>query len=329
MITDAITFRASGGLEVISMGTLELPSLGPHDVLIEVAAAGINRADILQRQGRYPAPPGAPPNVPGLEFSGRIAERGSHATRFAPGDAVMAVVGGGAMAKHVVIHERELMPVPSNVPLVDAAAIPEAYLTAWDAFTQGQVAAGETVLIHAAASGVGTAAITLCRAMGVRPVATIRSGSKVEALQQLGVAQDDVIVVENGVFSSQVLQRVPLGVPFILDCVGASYVEENLRALALCGRMVMIGTLGGLTGPAFPVGLMLGKRATVIGSVMRARSPEEKMSLAQRATMRLLPMFERGQLRPLVSHRLPMAQCVAGHQLMESNENIGKVILHW
>jgi NADPH:quinone reductase len=327
---EAMVFRGAGGVEVIAVGTTSIREPGEGEVVVEIVAAGLNRADILQRKGMYPAPPGAPANVPGLEFAGTVASCGNAAKRWAVGAPVMGIVAGGAMARRIVVHERELMPVPAGMALTDAAAIPEVFLTAWDAFTQAHLVAGEIALIHAAASGVGTAALQLCRAMGVRALATTRSADKLAALAQFGVAPGDgIVVVDNG-FAAAVQARVGAvgGANMILDCVGAAYFEENLRALAPRGRMVMLGTMGGAVGPA-PFGMLLGKRATVIGTVMRARPLEEKIAIAQAASARLVPMFERGQLTPVIDTSLPMHECGRAHQLMEANGNIGKIVVVW
>lgn len=329
MKVPAIRFRAAGGPEVIELSETEVRDPGPGEVQIEVAAAGVNRADVLQRKGFYPAPPGAPPDVPGLELSGTVVARGPGATQWEIGAAVMAIVGGGAMARRISLHERELMPVPTGVSIVDAAAIPEAFLTAWDALVlQAGLAAGDSVLIHAAASGVGTAALQLARAIGARPIGTTRSASKLPALVGHGLAEGDGIVVDQHRFAAEVQRRVAGGVPVILDCVGAAYLEENLRALAVRGRLVLIGTLGGGTAPA-PLSMLLGKRAQLIGTVMRARALEEKIALARLASARLVPLFERGALRPVIDTVLPMAACADAHARMESDQTIGKLVLAW
>lgn len=326
MRVPAIRFRGAGGVEVIEVGELEVRDPGPGEVAVEVAAAGVNRADLLQRRGLYPAPPGAPPDVPGLEFAGRVVARGPGATLWPDGAPVMAITGGGAMARRIVVHERELMPVPAGLALTAAAAIPEAFLTAWDAMVlQAGLAAGEVVLVHAVASGVGTAAVQLARAVGARPLGTTRTADKLARVS--GLADGDGLVVEGGRFAAAVQARCG-GAQVILDCVGAAYAEENLRALAPRGRLVLLGTLGGATGPV-PLGMLLGKRATMIGTVLRARPLEEKIALARRAAAQLVPLFERGALAPVVDVVLPMAACAEAHARVEADVNVGKVILAW
>ncbi len=330
MKVEAIRFAGAGGPEVITVGELEVREPGVGEVQVEIVAAGVNRADILQRRGMYPAPPGSPPDVPGLELSGHVVARGPSATLFDVGAPVMAIVGGGAMARRITLHERELIPVPRGLDVISAAAIPEAFLTAWDALVlQAGLAAGETALIHAAASGVGTAALQLVRAVGARALGTTRTAAKLPALIEHGLAADDGIVATGGRFAGPVMTLTGgAGAAVILDCVGATYLEENLRALAPRGRMVMLGNLGGGTSPA-PIAMMLGKRATVIGSVLRARPPEEKMALARLAAARLVPMFERGALAPVIDATLAMTACAEAHARMEADQNVGKLILRW
>ncbi|MBK9029976.1 MAG: NAD(P)H-quinone oxidoreductase [Myxococcales bacterium] len=330
MRVPAIRFRGAGGVEVIEVGETEVREPGWGEVVVEVVAAGVNRADLLQRRGLYPAPPGAPPDVPGLEFAGRVAARGPGATMWPEGAPVMAITAGGGMARRIVVHERELMPVPAGLDLVTAAAIPEVFLTAWDALVgQARLAAGEDVLIHAVASGVGTAAVQLARAIGARPLGTSRTAAKLPRLVELGLAPDDAIVPEAGRFAAAVAGRTGgAGAAVILDCVGAAYFEENLRALATRGRLVLLGLMGGATGAA-PLGLLLGKRATVIGTVLRARPLEEKIAIARGATAHLVPLFERGLLVPVIDAVLPMTACAEAHARVERDETVGKVVLAW
>jgi NADPH2:quinone reductase len=326
----AIRYRGAGGTEVIELSELDVREPGAGEVTVEVAAAGLNRADVLQRRGMYPAPTGAPVDVPGLELSGTVVARGPGATLFELGAPVMAIVGGGAMARRITLHERELAPVPRGVDLVAAAAIPEAFLTAWDAMvSQARLGAGESVLVHAAASGVGTAALQIARAVGARAIATTRTAAKLAPLAAFGLASGDGIVVEGGTFAATVQARTDGGAHVILDAVGASYFDENLRALAPRGRLVLIGTLGGGGGTPPPIGMMLGKRATVIGTVMRARPLEEKIELARLATTRLVPLFERGLLAPVIDQIVPMTACADAHARMERDENVGKIVLRW
>ena len=323
-------FRGAGGADVIAEGSIDVREPGIGEIQVDIVAAGLNRADIMQRRGMYPAPTGSPADVPGMEFSGRVVACGGGATMWKVGDEVMAIVGGGAMAKRITLHEREAMPVPRGVALVDAAAIPEVFLTAWDAFCQARLGAGDTVIIHAAASGVGTAAVQIARALGARPIATGRNPTKLQRLIELGVAAGDLIEVRDAKFAAEVAKLTDgRGADVILDCIGAAYLEENLRAIALRGRMVMLGGLGGGSSTPAPVGLLLGKRATVIGTMMRSRPLEEKIATARGAAHAMLPLFATGQLRPVIDATLPMQKLAEAHARMEKDENVVKILLTW
>jgi putative PIG3 family NAD(P)H quinone oxidoreductase len=329
---EAVVFRGAGGPEVIALGETEVRDPGAGEVQVEISAAGVNRADVLQRRGLYPAPAGFPSDVPGLEFAGTVVARGPGASLWAEGAQVMGITGGGAMARRITLHERELVAVPAGVSLVDAAAIPEVFWTAWDALVrQARLGAGETVLVHAATSGVGTAALQVARAIAARPLATARTAAKLATVVglDLGVSAADVIEVSEAKFAAAVHARTGnRGADVVLDLVGASYFEEDVRALATRGRIVLLATMGGASGNA-PLGMLLGKRATVIGSVLRARPLEEKIELAREIAARVVPLFERGLLRPVIDSVLPMSDCAAAHVRMESNANIGKLVLRW
>lgn len=326
----AVIIREAGGPEVLTLGEIELspPSVG--QVLVEVAAAGLNRADTLQRRGMYPAPPGASVDVPGLEFAGTVAALGANVSQFEVGDKVMGIVAGGGMATHVVTHERELVLVPSGMALERAAAIPEVFFTAYDAlFEQGQLHMGETVLLHAIGSGVGTAALQLAHAAGARVIGTSRTQEKLDACCGLGLDPGDAVLVRDGGFFHAISERTDeAGVQLILDTVGASYLEENVRSLALRGRLIVLGLMGGTSGTV-PLAQILRKRLTVVGSVLRARPHEEKADLAQRFTRLIVPLFERERLAPVVGEVLPMDQIAIAHQRMEENRTFGKIVMRW
>jgi putative PIG3 family NAD(P)H quinone oxidoreductase len=328
---EAMRYRAAGGVEVIEAGEVEVRAPGYGEVTVEIVAAGLNRADVHQRRGFYPAPPGAPPDVPGLEFAGRVAARGPGATLWKDGDAVMAITGGGAMARRITMHERELMPVPAGLPLDAAAAIPEAFLTAWDAMVrQAGLKSGHTALVHAVGSGVGTAAIQIARALGAWPIGTSRKAAKLDAVRALGLPLvDGIVVADPPAFAADVARLTGgRGAEVVLDTVGGSYLEENVRACAIRGRVVLLATAGGGSGKA-PIAMMLGKRVTVIGSVMRARALEEKIDLARGAAAELVPLFERGLLKPVIDRTFPMRDLAAAHARMEADENVGKLVLRW
>jgi NADPH2:quinone reductase len=325
-----VRITAFGGPEVLAPGELEVRAPGPGEVCVEVAAAGVNRADLLQRRGVYPAPPGVPADVPGLEYAGRVAAVGEGVREWKVGDAVMGIVAGGALATHLVVHAREAIAVPRGMSLTDAAALPEVFLTAYDAIvTQGGLASGDTLLVHAIGSGVGTAALQLARALGARTLGTSRTAGKLVRCEALGLAPDDGLAVTDARFAEQVQALTGgRGVDVVLDGVGAAYLEENVRALAPGGRVVVIGLLAGASAP-LPLGLLLQKRARVFGSVLRSRPLEEKIALARLFSQRLLPLFERGVLRPVVDAVLPMRAAQEAHARLEAGDSFGKIVLAW
>ncbi len=315
----AVVYRGTGGPEVIELAERELRDPGPGEILVRVAGAGLNRADVMQRRGFYPAPPGAPADVPGLEYAGEVEVTGPGVLRWREGDRVMGVVGGGAMASHVIVHEREAIPVPNGLSLHEAAAVPEVFLTAWDALRQAEVRLGDRVLIHAVGSGVGTAAVQLALVSGATPVGTSRTRDKLDRCIEYGLRER--VLVEEGKFAEKVGRA-----DVILDTIGASYAAENARALAPRGRWIMIGLLGGARGE-IPFGALLEKRATVIGTVLRARPLEEKAALAQSFAHEVVPLLDAGRLRPVIDDVLPVERVVEAQARMERNETFGKLVI--
>lgn len=324
----AVVIEGKGDVDVLRLGSLEVRDPGPGEVLVEVAAAGVNRADTLQRRGFYPAPPGAPAQVPGLEYAGTVAQVGAGVSALRVGDRVMGIVAGGGMATHVVVHEREALRVPGGLDLQQAAAIPEVFLTAYDAlFAQAGVGMGQDVLIHAVGSGVGTAALQLVRASGARAIGTSRSAGKLERCREFGL-QDGLLIADKR-FSAQVLERTGgRGVDVILDSIGAAYLGENLASLALRGKLVVIGLMAGATGE-LALSTLLSKRLQLLGSVLRSRPLEEKAALAQAFSRDVLPLFERGLLSPVIDAVLPMADIAQAHRRMEANDSFGKLVMTW
>ncbi|MGD8861976.1 MAG: NAD(P)H-quinone oxidoreductase [Myxococcales bacterium] len=324
----AVKITGKGGVEALSLGTLQVRDPGPGEVRVAVAAAGLNRADILQRRGFYPAPPGAPADVPGLEYAGTVEAVGDGVGERAVGDRVMGIAGGGGMSTHIVVHARETIAVPGNMDLSEAAAIPEVFLTAYDAlFLQGDFGMGQTVLLHAVGSGIGTAAVQLVRAVGGRSLGTSRTGDKLERCEALGL--DHGILVTDKRFADAVREATAgAGVDVALDTIGAAYLAENLKALSPRGRLVIIGLMGGATGE-IPLGLVLQKRLRIQGTVLRSRPLEEKASLARRFEAEVLPLFERGLLKPVVDRVMPMKDIAAAHIRMEGNESFGKIVMAW
>ncbi|MBK8407415.1 MAG: NAD(P)H-quinone oxidoreductase [Sandaracinaceae bacterium] len=323
----AVRIREHGGPEVLEVGDIVVRDAGAGEIRVAVAAAGLNRADTLQRRGFYPAPPGVAADVPGLEFAGEVEQVGPGVTEWKLGDRVMGIVPGAGMATHVVTPAREALRVPASLSLSDAAAVPEAFLTAFDAlFELGGLRQGELALIHSVASGVGTAAIQLCRAAGARSAGTSRTADKLARCQELGL--DHALHSPDGRFAAELEKLAGGGADVILDTVGAAYLNENVRALALRGRLIVIGLLGGAKGE-FPLGALLPKRARVEGSVLRSRAPEEKAALAQSFSKHILAGFDTGAYRPVIDATLPMADIAEAHARMDRNETFGKLVMAW
>jgi putative PIG3 family NAD(P)H quinone oxidoreductase len=323
----AIRIREPGGPEVLELGEIELPNPEPSQVMVEVAAAGLNRADCLQRRGFYPAPPGVPADVPGLEFAGVVESVGDAISAWKPGDRVMGIVGGGSMATRVVTEAAELMPVPKELSLEQAAAVPEVFLTAYDAIVlQGGLRAGQMVLLHAVASGVGTAAIQIASALGATTVGTSRTAHKLPRCTELGLTH--AVLVEEGQFADTVLAAVPEGANVVLDTIGAAYLSQNVKVLAKKGRIIVIGLMGGVKGE-LPLGALLAKRASIHGSVLRSRSAAEKAELTKSFTEEMLGRFAAGELKPIIDEVLPIGNVQAAHTRMDANETFGKLVLSW
>ena len=323
----AVTIQGKGDVDALHLGTIEVRAPGPGEVRVAIAAAGLNRADILQRRGFYPAPKGvAAPDVPGLEYAGTVEALGPEVDGVREGDAVMGITGGGAMASHLVVHARELIRVPQGMSLTDAAAVPEVFLTAYDAlFLQARLSLGERLLVHAVGSGVGTAATQLAAHAGAHVIGTSRTEDKLQRCAPLGMAQG--VLVKEGAFA-EALGPAKGTIEVILDGVGAAYLADNCVALAPQGRLVILGLMGGAKAEA-PLGLVLAKRLTIMGTVLRSRPLEEKAALARRFEREIVPLFERGALRPIVDTVIPMTQVREAHQRMESNASFGKIVLSW
>jgi putative PIG3 family NAD(P)H quinone oxidoreductase len=323
----AIRIREPGGPEVLGVGEIDLPEPGPSQVLVEVAAAGLNRADCLQRRGFYPAPPGVPADVPGLEFAGVIESVGDAVSAWKPGDRVMGIVGGGSMATRVLTESAELMPVPNELSLEEAAAVPEVFLTAYDAIVlQGNLQAGQSVLLHAVASGVGTAGIQLASVIRATSIGTSRTADKLPRCTELGL--NHAVLVEDGKFAEAVLEAASNGVDVILDTIGAAYLAQNVKVIGKQGRIIVIGLMGGVKGE-LALGTLLAKRASIQGSVLRSRSPAEKAELTKSFTEEMLGRFATGDLKPIIDEVLPMTDVQAAHQRMDANDTFGKLVLNW
>jgi len=320
----AVVLRSHGGPEVLTIEEVADPVPGPEEVLVGVTATALNRADLLQRRGLYPGPPAAL-EIPGLEFAGRVVAAGERVASWRAGDAVMGIVGGGAYAERLAVHERQALAVPARVGLADAAAIPEVFLTAWDALVvQGGLTVGRVALVHAGASGVGTAAIQVAKAVGARVVVTC-SAAKVAACLALGA---DAAVDYAAADFVEEARRISegRGVDVVLDVIGGDYVARNIDALALRGIIVQVGVMAG-GGGGLDVGRLLAKRATIVGTVLRSRPLEEKIALTRRFAIELGPLFEDGRLRPVVDSRFAFDRIADAHRHMESNANVGKILI--
>ena len=321
----AVVLREHGGPEVLRIEDVPSPVPGAEDVLVAVSATALNRADLLQRMGLYPNPHSQDLEIPGLEFAGTVKAVGSHVTAWKPGDAVMGIVAGGAYAEEIVTHERQVMAVPAGMSMVDAAAIPEVFITAWDALVlQGGLTSGRWAMVHAGASGVGTAAIQVCRAIGARVIVTCSAG-KVQACRDLGA--DVVVDYGSQDFVAEAMAATGgRGVDTVLDVIGGDYVERNVLSLATRGRIIQVGVMQGKP-QTFNVGLLLGKRATITGTVLRGRPVEEKIAVTQQFAAEMLPLFADGTLRPVVDSVVSLDDIAAGHARMAENANTGKIVV--
>lgn len=313
----------SGHLEIQD---IEEPQPSDDEILVRVRATALNRADLLQVRGRYPAPPGVRADVPGLEFAGEVEAVGSAVQLWKPGDRVMGLLGGGGYAEKIVVHERVALPIPEGLSFEEAAAIPEVFLTAYNAvFLQMGLQMGERLLIHAVASGVGTAALQLAKASGATVFGTSRTASKLDQISELGL--DFPIDTTAQDFAEEVLANTnKQGVHVVLDLVGASLWQGNMRALANRGRMIIVGLVGGVKTEA-DLSMILRKRLTVVGTVLRARPLEEKIELSQAFRERALPLFLQGKLRPIVDEVYPLENVNEAFLKMAENRNAGKIIL--
>ena len=316
-----------GGPEVLRIEERPRPDPGPAEIRVRVHASSVNRADLLQRRGRYPAPAGFPQDVPGLEYAGEVESVGPHSMRWRPGDRVMGITGGGAHAEFICVPEDEALAVPANLSWEVAGATPEVFLTAFDAlFAQAELEEGESVLVHAVGSGVGTAAVQLAAAAGHVVFGSSRTGEKLEGAVALGLTHP-LDASSNWVAEIEALTSGG-GVDVVVDLVGGRYVEEDLRVVAERGRIVVVGLVAGARAE-IDLGSLLRKRARLIGTVLRSRSSAEKVALARDFEHRVLPLLSSGRVHPVIDRVYPFEEVVAAHRLLESNATFGKVALRW
>jgi NADPH:quinone reductase len=320
-----IAIREPGGPQVLTPEPRPVPKPGAGEILIKIAAAGVNRPDVMQRMGLYPPPPGAT-DIPGLEIAGEIVARGTGVTRWKDGDHVMALVVGGGYAEYCVAHESHALPVPSGLSPIEAAAIPETFFTVWyNMFERGRLAAGETALIHGGSSGIGTTAIQLAKAFGARVVTTAGSPEKCEACRKLGA---DVAVnykIDDFVAATK-RATGDRGADVVLDMIGGDYIDRNYEAAAVEGRIVQIAFQASPRASVDFRRLMF-KRLTHTGSTLRARSVADKAAIARAVETKLSPLIASGQIRPVIDSTFKLGDAAAAHAHMEASAHIGKIVL--
>lgn len=320
----AVVLEEKGGPEVLQLMEVPDPTPGPEEVLVEVVSTAVNRADLLQRMGLYPGPP-MTHEIPGLEFAGRVVGVGERVTEHAVGDPVMGINNGGCYAEKLAIHERLAMRVPDALPLADAGAFPEVFITAWDALVrQSGLTSGRWALVHAGASGVGTAAIQIAKTLGAR-IAVTASAGKHDVCHELGAdlvidyRADDFVDAVKGATDGR-------GVDVVLDVIGGDYLPRNVAAVAMGGRIIQVGVMAGQPVP-FDVGSLLMKRASLTGTTLRARPIEEKIAITREFAAQLLPHVETGALKPVIDSRYPIDDIAAAHTRMGENANAGKLVI--
>ncbi len=320
----AVVVTEYGGPEVLTVTDVPDPTPGPDEILVRVAHTAVNRADTLQRQGGYPDPQRREHEILGLEYAGTVEAVGDRVTLWQPGDRVMGIEAGACNAELLVTHERLALPVPASVELADAAAIPEVFLTAWDALVvQGGLTSGRWALVHAGASGVGTAAIQIAKAIGARIAVTCSAG-KIDACRALGA--DVVLERSPADWASELKSAVPGGVDVVLDVVGGEEANRNLASITSQGTIVQVGLMGGAKTDV-NIGLLLVKRATWIGTTLRSRPIEQKAAICRRFVAEMIPLIEAGDLRPVIDSRFPLDRIADAHRHMEANANVGKILI--
>ena len=324
----AVWISTYGGPEVLEIRTVGKPLINDEQVLVRVRASSLNRADLLQRQGKYPPPPGFPAEIPGIEFAGEVAEVGSSTRRWRSGQRVFGLIGGGAHAEYVVTYEHLLAEIPANLDWTQAAAVPEVFITAHDAlWTQASLRPGETVLIHAVGSGVGLAAVQLARAIEAVPYGTSRTADKIEKAKPLGL-ENGLVLRDNFDDLAATAEKwtAGKGINILLDLVGGPYVKACQKAMAQHGRMILVGTVAGGTYE-LDAKFVMSKRLQIRGTVLRARSLEEKMAATRLFATEVVPLLASGVLNPNIDSVFSLSEIGKAHQRLESNETFGKVVV--
>jgi putative PIG3 family NAD(P)H quinone oxidoreductase len=325
----AVVINRFGGPEVLEIEDVPTPQTRPEEVLVHVRSTALNRADLLQRQGRYAAPPGAAENIPGLEFAGEVAESGTDANRWHKGDRVMGIIGGGAHAEFVTAHQDAVCAVPANLEWPAAGAVPEVFITAHDALQQARFKDGENVLIHAVGSGVGLAATQIVKALSGRAFGTSRTPDKIERAKAFGLEAGYEVPEPSALTGLAAFARSVTdgrGFDVVLDLNGGPYFAASLEATALRGRIILIG---GVAGGKTDVDLyqILGKRLHIIGTVLRARALDEKIAITAAFAREVVPLLAQGTIQPVIDSIFPLEQIQDAHRRLESNETFGKVVL--
>ncbi|MCL2625977.1 MAG: NAD(P)H-quinone oxidoreductase [Cystobacterineae bacterium] len=325
----AICMTDTSGPQGLQLLERDMPKLGPEDILVKVKASAINRADLLQTRGLYPAPFGVPADIPGLEFAGKVLRVGEKTQRFKPEDRVMGLVGGGAWAEYVTLHEGELLPLPQHLSYAQAAAIPEAFMTAFDAMVlQGGLGRFGRVLIHAVGSGVGSAGLQLAKAMDCSVAGTSRTADKLEQAKALGLDVGVLVSEKPAKFAAALKTAWPGGAQVVLELVGGHYVPESIAAMAPGGRLLLVGLLAGVACE-LPLGAVLNKRVQLIGTTLRSRALADKILLARAFSAAVLPLFEKQILHPVVAKTYPFSEVAQALADMSKNDFFGKVVLEW
>ncbi|MDP6497233.1 MAG: NAD(P)H-quinone oxidoreductase [Dehalococcoidia bacterium] len=322
----AAVITEPGGPDVLRIMEVDDPVPGPEDILVDVKASALNRADMIQRQGNYPAPAGSPSDIPGLEFAGVVVEAGERVVGMAKGDRVFGLLGGGGYASRTITHHRMAIPMPSDWDFVQAAATPEVYFTAYDAlFNRGNLQMGESLLVHAAGSGVGTAAVQLAHQAGAFVFGTAGSPNKLDGAAKLGM--DVGINYHDEDFSAVVKEKTGgAGVDVLIDFIGGPYWDQNIASMAVLGRLVEVGLMGGARVEV-DLGQLLGKRLQVTGTGLRGRTLEEKLAITAQFKRHVLPHLASGSMKPIVDRTFPLEEVADAHRYMETNANFGKIVL--
>jgi NADPH:quinone reductase len=324
----AVVITQPGGPEVLQIAERPIPTYSPDEVLVKVYAAGINRPDVFQRKGNYPPPPGASPDIPGLEIAGVITETGANVTRWKIGDKVCALVIGGGYAEYCTVPQGQCLPVPGNLSFTEAASLPETFFTVWtNVFDRGALKHNESLLVHGGSSGIGVAAIQMATALGHTVYVTAGSEEKCNFCEQLGAAKAINYKTEN---FADVIKQITngKGVDVILDMIGGDYTAGDLQSLADEGRLVLINTMKG-KDVQVDLSVIMRKRLTVTGSMLRSRDTSFKADIAQNLEIIIWPLLTSGKIKPAISKVFPFEKAADAHRLMESNEHIGKIVLEF